>query len=153
MYWTTRKRTSCSGQKPATVSSSGNRSPTPTYGFRSLICNPWLAGRLGISEFCGRALRIEDEGCASRRIADRTEAAVDVRLGSNSWRKFWPLAGSAPSSRLAALDWFGKVIQLESVGGRAHESQCIRFVWSGGGAAYRNGGTDAFLRRAFAQRH
>jgi hypothetical protein len=44
-------------------------------------------------------------------------------------------------------------IQLESVGGRAHESRCIRFVWSGGGAAYRNRRTDAFSRGAFAQRH
>jgi len=43
--------------------------------------------------------------------------------------------------------------QSESVGGRAHESGCIHFVWSGGGAAYRNGGADAFSRRAFAQRH
>jgi hypothetical protein len=62
-------------------------------------------------------------------------------------------SGGAPSSRLATPDWFGKLIQLESVGGRAHESQCIRSVWSGGGAAYRDGGTDAFSSRAFAQRY
>jgi hypothetical protein len=45
------------------------------------------------------------------------------------------------------------VIRLESVGGRTPESQCIHFVWRGGGAAYRNGGTDAFSRRALRQRH
>jgi hypothetical protein len=65
----------------------------------------------------------------------------------------WPLALILSSSRLATLDWSGKLIQLESVGGRAHESQCIRFVGSSGGAAYRNGGTDAFSDHAFAERH
>ena len=61
-------------------------------------------------------------------------------------------AGGAPSSRLATPDWFGKLIQLESVGGRAPESRCIHFAWRGGGVAYRNGGADAFSRRAFDQR-
>ena len=42
---------------------------------------------------------------------------------------------------------------LAAVGGRAHESQCIRIVWSGGDAAYRNGRTDAFSRYAFRERH
>jgi len=54
---------------------------------------------------------------------------------------------------LATPDWAGRLIQLESVGGRAHESQCIRIVWSGGDAAYRNGGIDAFSRHAFRERH
>jgi hypothetical protein len=54
---------------------------------------------------------------------------------------------------LATPDWAGRLIQLESVGGRAHESQCIRIVWSGGDAAYRTGRTDAFSRRAFSERH
>ena len=33
------ERKYCSGQRPATVSSSGNRSPTPTYGFPSLTAS------------------------------------------------------------------------------------------------------------------
>jgi hypothetical protein len=53
---------------------------------------------------------------------------------------------------LATPDWAARLIQLESVGGRAHESQCIRIVWSGGDAAYRNGRTDAFSRHALRER-
>src|SRR5262249_11622343 len=33
--------------------------------------------------------------------------------------------------------------------GRAHESQCIRFVWTCGGTAFRHGGGDFFSRHAF----
>ena len=54
---------------------------------------------------------------------------------------------------IATLDWIDKLIRSEQVGGRAHESQCIRFVWGGGGAAHRSGGTDAFSRHAFRERH
>ena len=54
---------------------------------------------------------------------------------------------------IATLDWGVKLIRSEQVGGRAHEPQCIRFVWSGGDAAYHNGGTDAFSRHAFRERH
>jgi hypothetical protein len=54
---------------------------------------------------------------------------------------------------IATLDWGVKLIRSEQVGGRAHESQCIRFVWGGGGAAHRSGGTDAFSRHAFRERH
>jgi hypothetical protein len=54
---------------------------------------------------------------------------------------------------LATLDWGIKLIRSEQVGGRAHESQCVRFVWGGGGAAHRSGGTDAFSRHAFRERH
>jgi hypothetical protein len=36
---------------------------------------------------------------------------------------------------IATLDWGVRLIRSEQVGGRAHESQCIRFVWGGGGAA------------------
>src|SRR5215469_8526688 len=59
MCWTLRERTSCPGQKPATISSSDNRSPTPTCGFRSLIRNPLLPPRPVSSGFCDRALTIE----------------------------------------------------------------------------------------------
>jgi len=65
------------------------------------------------------------------------------------------LSKQVPSNRvfwLATPDWCGKLTQLESVGGRAHEAQCICFVWSGGGAAYRNGGADAFSRYASRER-
>jgi hypothetical protein len=55
-------------------------------------------------------------------------------------------------SGLATPDWCDRLFQLESVGGRAHEAQRIRFVWNGGGAAYRNGGADAFPRYAFRER-
>ena len=51
---------------------------------------------------------------------------------------------------LATPEWCDRLIQLESVGGRAHEAQYIRFVWSGDGAAYRNGGVVAFSRYTFA---
>jgi hypothetical protein len=51
---------------------------------------------------------------------------------------------------LATSDWCDKLVQ--QVGGQAHETQCIRFVWSGGGAAYRNGGADGFSRDAFRRR-
>jgi hypothetical protein len=54
---------------------------------------------------------------------------------------------------LAIPDWCGRLFKSESVGGRAHESQCIRFVWSGGLAAYRNGGADAFSRYSARERH
>jgi hypothetical protein len=54
---------------------------------------------------------------------------------------------------LATPDWCDRLIQLESVGGRAPEAQCIRFVWNGGSAAFRNGGADAFARYAFCERH
>jgi hypothetical protein len=53
---------------------------------------------------------------------------------------------------LATPDWCGRLFQLESVGGRAHESQFIRFVWSSGGTAYRDGGTNAFSHHAFRER-
>ena len=53
---------------------------------------------------------------------------------------------------LATPDWAGRLIQLESVGGRGHESQCIRIGWSGGDAAYRNGRTVAFSRHALRER-
>jgi hypothetical protein len=53
---------------------------------------------------------------------------------------------------IATPDWGDKLIQSEQVGGRAHETQCICFVWSGGGAAYRNGGADGFSRDAFRRR-
>jgi hypothetical protein len=62
------------------------------------------------------------------------------------------IGGRLPLFRLAAADWSDR-LQLESVWGRAHESQRIRFVWSGGGAAYRNGCTDAFSRHTFGERH
>ena len=54
---------------------------------------------------------------------------------------------------LATPDWCNRLSQLESVGGRAHEAQYVRFVWSGGGAAYCNDGADAFSRYAFRERH
>jgi hypothetical protein len=62
-----------------------------------------------------------------------------------------PLA-AAPPLWVATPDWGDKLIQLEQVGGRAHEPQCIRFVWSCGGATYRNGGADGFSRDAFQRR-
>jgi hypothetical protein len=60
--------------------------------------------------------------------------------------------GGAPSAPFSPLIGVVSWLKLESVGGRAHESQCIRFVWNGGGAAYRNGGADAFPRYAFRER-
>ena len=57
------------------------------------------------------------------------------------------------NSGLPLLIGLVELIQLKSVGGRAHESQCVRFVWSGGDAAYRNGRTDAFSRHAFREQH
>ena len=53
---------------------------------------------------------------------------------------------------LATPDPCGKLIRLGSVGGPAHEAQCICFVWSGSGAAYRNGGADAFSRYSSRER-
>ena len=61
-----------------------------------------------------------------------------------------PLGSS--SVGIATPDWGDKLIQLGQVGGRAHETQCICFVWGGGGAAYRNGGADALSRDAFRRR-
>jgi len=52
---------------------------------------------------------------------------------------------------VATPDWGDKLIQSEQVGGRAHEAQ-FGFVWSGGGAAHRNGGADAFSRDVFHRR-
>jgi hypothetical protein len=43
--------------------------------------------------------------------------------------------------------------QQSQSGDWAHEAQCICFVWSGHGAAYRNDGADAFSRYAFRERH
>ena len=54
---------------------------------------------------------------------------------------------------LATPEWCDRLFQLESVGGRAHEAQYICFVWSGDGAAYRNGGVVTFSRYTFRQRH
>ena len=54
-----------------------------------------------------------------------------------------------PLFGLATSDWSDKLIQLEQVGGRAHESQRVCFVWSGGASAYRHGGVDVFSRDAF----
>ena len=59
---------------------------------------------------------------------------------------------SGPAGWVATLDWRDKLIQSEQVGGRAHEAQSIRLVWSCGGAAYRNGGANAFSRDAFRRR-
>jgi hypothetical protein len=53
---------------------------------------------------------------------------------------------------VATSDWCDKLIQSEQVGGRAHEPQCIGFVWCCGDAAYRNGGADGFSRDAFRRR-
>src|SRR5271157_648604 len=60
--------------------------------------------------------------------------------------------GKRPFFGLATPDWCDKLVQSEPVGGRAHETQCIWFVWSGSSAAYRNGGVDAFSRDAFRRR-
>jgi hypothetical protein len=49
----------------------------------------------------------------------------------------------------AILDWPGRLVRSEQVGGRAHEAQCIRVVWSCGGATYCDCGADAFSRHAF----
>ena len=49
-----------------------------------------------------------------------------------------PAADAVLLLPLFTSDRCGKLVELESVGGRAHESQCIRFVWSGGGVAYRD---------------
>ena len=40
----------------------------------------------------------------------------------------------------------------EQVGGRAHETQCICFVWSCGGAAHCHDGPDDFSRDAYRRR-
>ena len=65
----------------------------------------------------------------------------------------YEFTGDHHFSGLATLDWCDRLIQLGSVGGRAHEAQCIRFVWSGGRAAYRNDGADAFSRHSVRERH
>jgi hypothetical protein len=62
-------------------------------------------------------------------------------------------ARCGPVPWLATPDWSDRLNQSESVGGRAHESQCIRFVWSSGGTAYRDGGADAFSRHAIRDRN
>jgi hypothetical protein len=98
---------------------------------------------------CHMPLRTDAAFFASSNGMSTQDGGYD----SNWWRSFLLPAGGAPSSRLATPDWFGKLIQLESVGGRAPESRCIHFAWRGGGVAYRNGGADAFSRRAFDQRH
>jgi hypothetical protein len=53
---------------------------------------------------------------------------------------------------IATPDRGDKLIQSEQVGGRAHEPQCIRFVWCCGGPTYRDGGADGFSRDAFRRR-
>jgi hypothetical protein len=85
----------------------------------------------------------------SRNYHPKSRVCVAPSLGQGMWG-----GGLATGHfRAATPDWAGRLIQLESVGGRAHESQCIRIVWSGGDAAYRNGSTDAFSRHAFCERH
>jgi hypothetical protein len=88
---------------------------------------------------CGAALATGATGPACLR-----RAAPRQRSYSRFLHRHFPLA---------APDWAGSLARLESVGGRAHESQCIRIVWSGGDAAYRNGRTDAFSRYALRERH
>ena len=51
----------------------------------------------------------------------------------------------------SSLIWLGRLRKSEQVGGRAHEAQ-FGFVWSGGSAAYRNGGADGFSRDVFRRR-
>jgi integrase len=100
--------------------------------------------------FCD-ALR-EQNGVAARALeftiltAARTGEVIGARWSEID---FANATWTIPPGRIGLVNW----IQLESVGGRAHESQCIRFVWSRGGSAYRNRGADAFSRGAFAQRH
>ena len=53
---------------------------------------------------------------------------------------------------LVTSDWCDKLILLEQVGGRAHATQCIRFVWSCGGADYCHDGADDFSRDAYRRR-
>ena len=58
----------------------------------------------------------------------------------------------------AALFWVAThertdtLIESESVGGRTHGSQCIRLVWRGGSAAYRNSGIVDVWRHAVCAR-
>ena len=52
----------------------------------------------------------------------------------------------------SSLIWAGRLRKSEQVGGRAHEAQ-FGFVWSGGSAAYRNGGADGFSRDVFRRRY
>jgi hypothetical protein len=54
--------------------------------------------------------------------------------------------------RGAIPDQGGKLHKSEQVGGRANAAQSIRVVWSGGDAAYRNGGAVAFSRDTFRRR-
>src|SRR5262249_58319683 len=58
-------------------------------------------------------------------------------------RPFWVATHKRP----------GKLIESESVGGRAHGSQYIGFVWRGGSAGYRSSGTDGVSRHAIRERH
>jgi hypothetical protein len=63
--------------------------------------------------------------------------------------------GSSSAMGIATPDWVDKLIQLEQVGGRAHEAQSNSahdFVWRGGGDAYANRRRDAFSRDRFHQR-
>ena len=87
----------------------------------------------------------------SGQLAQRTRAAGSGVHSSCGWgtQKRKPQARAG----LPIPDWSDRLIQSESVGGRAHESQCIRFVWSGAGTAYRDGGADAFSRHAIRDRH
>jgi hypothetical protein len=66
---------------------------------------------------------------------------------------FWAIRSRTTATGLASSDRSGKLIQSESVGGRAHESRCVRFIRRGGAAAYRNGDIDAVPRCACRARH
>jgi hypothetical protein len=57
-----------------------------------------------------------------------------------------------PLFGLATSDWSNKLIQSEQVGGRAHATQYIRFVWSCGGSAYCHDGAVDFSRDAYRRR-
>jgi hypothetical protein len=76
-----------------------------------------------------------------------------VRGLASTRKRTFNLAPRLGRARLAQCSYCpfprGKLVELESVGGQAHESQGFRFVWSCGDAAYRDGGADAFSRDAF----
>ena len=108
--------------------------------------------------------RENDFGFGGYRRGDRLSRSC------RRWLQFWLVIvaqattcvlgrNNRPKSRVsgdtsmwvATSDWCDKLILSEQVGGRAHEAQCIRFVWSGGSSAFRNGGADAFSRHAFGR--
>jgi len=104
------------------------------------------SGATGSAQHC---LRLAGHSCKRGGLFIRS--GVVGRLGGFGGRPWQQLRQWG----IATPDWVDKLIQLEQVGGRAHEAKSNSahdFVWRGGGDAYANRRGDAFSRDGFHQR-